>query len=1081
MSCLHRTIAASALLVLCAASAHGQANFVESFNENGSSTGSGPAGLVGRGWVLRNQSSSAIEPLGWFDGAIYGQTAQEGSGCLYTASMLTVPFTGNHTLSNWAILPAIADQDEGAILSLFISGVPLAAGDQKLQIRYAPGGGTNTGSGPAGVGDFTELLGEFSSTNSWQQIAVPVPGPGRLALRQYDPAVSNFPSGGVVMKIDSLSVAGGVSGPCGMPLPQPGETVTWRTGDSPYSVCAKLTIPRGGTVVVEPGVTIAVEAGGPQLIIEGELIAHGTAAAPIALLGENFSIINPPYEVRGGVLDMQHVSIEARIQTRYGATLLAADCEIPATGTIAASPNQAQDPGSPDPQALTFRLERCEFVGGELSAVSNVYVSDCNFIGGRARVAGFVYLNNITVDGIPLEVEKDAGAQPLLIDHVSATGSLNTAGLSLSGANYHIGPSTVLQGNRWPIEFTVLAAGLTPDSVVPATGNAVNKIYARALDSGYSLVWPDLGVPYLVDRTVQSGGSLTILPGTTIQFEEAGGAIFLDAPIGLSGTPDRPVRLVPAQPGQNWAGIEFFQVPSQLVQNVEVRGAAFGMGSDESNVWLIDSTFTGNDIAGTANTFGELIVRNCRFLTNRVGLQTGSTTGAGSFDAAGFAMPNSFIGNDVGVQVNSPLPTNSSAANYSWWGDSSGPQHPQLPGAVGDPAQIRLDRLLPFLEEAPTYTNHAPRVRVEPGPLFARPGERIIIRWTLADDGPIVAQRVEYSPAAGGFPFVTLAELGPQTRTFEYEVQAVAPSTVNSRAALRVVAVDDAGNESWDVVPFWVPYQDDWTPPAIEVAAPTQLRPGDFFDLTWSPTATAAAFVEVASEGTLNLVPAGGHTGGGNNPKRMPYASTDLVRFLVIFTFGAGGREEYYFSDYFTVRPDDRIGDDTPPTVTLITPTLGQQFAGGSVVPVTWAADDDEGIREFDIHASYDGGETWWTVVRGLAPQASSFNWRLPDSNGIGDVRVRVIARDVRFQTTSDGMDVAFVISAGASAQPGDFDTDSDIDGNDYAVWHTCMAGPGVVQPPDGCSPDDFAHADLDGDTDVDLADLVLLAARITG
>ncbi len=1078
---LRRTWAGIAMSLLCAASAQGQASFLENFNENGSSTSSGPAGLVGRGWVFRNQSGSAIEPLGWFDGALHGQTAQEGTGCLYTASALTVPFTGGHTLSNWAILPVVAGQDAGATISLFVSGVPLAAGDQKLQIRYSPTGGTSTGSGPTGVGDFTEMLGEFSSTNSWQQIAVAVPGPGRLALRQYDPTVSNFPGGGVVMKIDWLSVSGGVSGPCGIPLPQAGETVTWRVGDSPYSICAKLTIPRGGTVVVEPGVTIDVEPGGPQLIIEGAFVAHGTPAAPITLLGENFSVINPPCEVRGGTLDMQHTSIEARIQTRYGGTLMAADCQIPATGTVAASPNQAQDPDSPDPQALTFRLERCAFSGGELSAVGNVYLSACDFEGGRARVAGYVYLHDVTVNGIPLEIEKDAGAQPLLIDHVTATGSQATAGLSLSGANYHIGPNTVIQGNRWPVEFTVLAAGLTPDSVVPATGNTINKIYARALDTGYSLMWPDLGIPYLVDRTVQSGGSLAILPGTTIQFEEFGGAIFVDAPIRMSGTPDRPITLEAAQPGQHWRGIEFFQVPSQLVQNLQVRGAVFGIGSDESNVWMIDSTFAGNSVAGTANTFGDLIVRNCRFLANAIGLQTGSTTNAGAFDAAGDAMPNSFVGNDVGVQVNSPLPSNVSTANYSWWGESSGPQHPELPGASGDAAQIRLDRVLPFLAEAPTYANRAPRVEVQPGPLFARVGERIIIRWSVADDGPIVSQRVEYSPAAGGFAFVTLAELGPQARTFEYEVQTVAPSSVNSRAELRVVAVDNAGNESWDAVPFWVPYQDDWTVPTIEVAAPTQLRPGDFFDLTWSPGATATAFMEIASEGTLNLIPAGGHNGSGNNPKRMPYASTDLVRFLVVFTFGAGGREEYYFSDYFTVRPDQRIADDAPPTVTLLTPTPGQQFPGGGVVPVTWSATDDEGIREFDLHASYDGGETWWTIARAVPPQTSSFNWRLPDSDGIADVRLRVIARDVRFQTTSDGMDVAFAVTAGSTAEPGDFDADGDVDGADHAVWHTCMAGPGATLPPQGCSPDDFAHADLDGDTDVDLADFARFAERFGG
>ncbi|MHC4609136.1 MAG: spondin domain-containing protein [Planctomycetota bacterium] len=52
-----------------------------------------------------------------------------------------------------------------------------------------------------------------------------------------------------------------------------------------------------------------------------------------------------------------------------------------------------------------------------------------------------------------------------------------------------------------------------------------------------------------------------------------------------------------------------------------------------------------------------------------------------------------------------------------------------------------------------------------------------------------------------------------------------------------------------------------------------------------------------------------------------------------------------------------------------------------------------------------------------------------------------------------------------------DFDTDGDVDLDDYAIYHICAAGPGVVTPPAGCTAQQFAAADLDGDLDVDLAD----------
>lgn len=54
-----------------------------------------------------------------------------------------------------------------------------------------------------------------------------------------------------------------------------------------------------------------------------------------------------------------------------------------------------------------------------------------------------------------------------------------------------------------------------------------------------------------------------------------------------------------------------------------------------------------------------------------------------------------------------------------------------------------------------------------------------------------------------------------------------------------------------------------------------------------------------------------------------------------------------------------------------------------------------------------------------------------------------------------------------------DFDTDGDIDGDDYAVFAECIGGPNTTTPPAGCSAGEFADSDLDNDGDVDLYDAV--------
>ncbi|MCP4248268.1 MAG: hypothetical protein GY778_14575, partial [bacterium] len=58
---------------------------------------------------------------------------------------------------------------------------------------------------------------------------------------------------------------------------------------------------------------------------------------------------------------------------------------------------------------------------------------------------------------------------------------------------------------------------------------------------------------------------------------------------------------------------------------------------------------------------------------------------------------------------------------------------------------------------------------------------------------------------------------------------------------------------------------------------------------------------------------------------------------------------------------------------------------------------------------------------------------------------------------------------------PADFNTDGNVDLDDYAIYYACAAGPGIDTPPPGCTAQQFTAADLNGDTNVDLADFARL------
>src|SRR5258708_34460555 len=89
-------------------------------------------------------------------------------------------------------------------------------------------------------------------------------------------------------------------------------------------------------------------------------------------------------------------------------------------------------------------------------------------------------------------------------------------------------------------------------------------------------------------------------------------------------------------------------------------------------------------------------------------------------------------------------------------------------------------------------------------------------------------------------------------------------------------------------------------------------------------------------DGDAARLPVGTGTGCLVLPMVMPYASTDSARFALSLTYGAGGRVEYFLRDYFSIRPDPRVGGEPPP-LELTAPLGGDVVPPAGVVPVARA------------------------------------------------------------------------------------------------------------------------------------------------
>ncbi len=288
-------------------------------------------------------------------------------------------------------------------------------------------------------------------------------------------------------------------------------------------------------------------------------------------------------------------------------------------------------------------------------------------------------------------------------------------------------------------------------------------------------------------------------------------------------------------------------------------------------------------------------------------------------------------------------------------------------------------------------------------------GSKVTLSWSSADDHGVVAHRLLFNPNgnfSGGYQ--TIATLPASQKSYEWTVPSLQFVSGYVGSTLRIVAVDTAGQESFDEAWVFIPGGTmAGTLTFNGLAAGQTFRAGELHPIPVTrngvdPYAVVEGFTEEVNGSTRQLT-----------KLEMPYISSDTVR-LVYAIYGPAHLVKYVFSPFFTIRPDPRIGD-APPTISLLSPTSGQRYPAGGVVPISWTASDDEGLRGFDIVVSYDGGQRWQTIAKDLPATATSYAWQTAPGAGYADVRLMVIARDWRFQTTSAGRDAAFALGDAAA------------------------------------------------------------------
>jgi len=165
------------------------------------------------GWVQTNNSSTPVG-TGWFQGNAGVFPAAAGAPGAYIAANFLGTSAAAGAISEWLLTPVLT-LDATSTLSFAVRNGGEGYLDT-LEVRFsAAGASTNVGTTSTSIGDFTTLVGTFSSSftpTDWTTLTASfsnlvTPTSGRVAFRYV---VSNVATAGNYLGIDSVVITAAV-------------------------------------------------------------------------------------------------------------------------------------------------------------------------------------------------------------------------------------------------------------------------------------------------------------------------------------------------------------------------------------------------------------------------------------------------------------------------------------------------------------------------------------------------------------------------------------------------------------------------------------------------------------------------------------------------------------------------------------------------------------------------------------------------------------------------------------------------------------------------------------------------------
>jgi RHS repeat-associated protein len=468
---------------------------------------------------------------------------------------------------------------------------------------------------------------------------------------------------------------------------------TWSSAGNVYVLGCGVGVNVGVTLTISPGVIVKGQpCGSPNLILNGQLIANGTAGQPIA-----FTSIKD--DTLGGDTNGDGSATTPAANDWFGFRLLAGS-SASLSNVIARYGSTTLD-GEP---SSSFTLTTSTFSFNGLS----VYVN-----GGTASVTGSTFNQNQygviinagatpTVTGNTFSSNTQSGVQ--LNNSTGGSGgtvSNNIFTTNLYGIEtlYKDPLTTTITNNTFTTSTGQTAIQLVNDfrgsmSGNSSTGTGLNGALVSPFGAlGASTVWGQTSMPYVFGCGVgvNFGVTLMISPGVIVKGQPCGSPnLILNGQLIANGTAGQPIAFTSIKddtlggdtngdgsattPAPNdWFGFRLLSGSSASLSNVIARyGSTTLDGEPSSSFTLTTSTFSFNGLSVYVNG-GTASVTGSTFHSNSTGVQVGA--------GATPHISNSYFYADSGYGViNADCPFNNTCsttpnvdARNNWWGSAAGP------------------------------------------------------------------------------------------------------------------------------------------------------------------------------------------------------------------------------------------------------------------------------------------------------------------------------------------------------------------------------------------------------------------------